>query len=191
MIKIKHKPYSKNEFIEICIKYNTRTEIAAYYNCAPNTITSAIKRHFPEILRYPSKMSLGTRFLAKEGKKRCSKCNAVKSYEEYHVDNHTTDGRVGKCKDCRKEASADYYQNNKEKYYANRAKYRAAKLERTPKWANMLHIEEFYARCPEGHEVDHIVPLQGERVCGLHVLENLQYLTVVENRSKSNKYEEE
>ena len=98
---------------------------------------------------------------------------------------------MGKCKDCRKEASADYYQNNKEKYYANRAKYRAAKLERTPKWANMLHIEEFYARCPEGHEVDHIVPLQGERVCGLHVLENLQYLTVVENRSKSNKYEEE
>jgi hypothetical protein len=191
MIKIKHKPHSKEDFVKNCIEYDTRTRIAEYYQCAPNTITSVLKKHFPDILNYPSKMSIGTRFLAQQGKKTCTSCNLIKDYTEYHIDNHTTDGRVGKCKECRKEVSAEYYQNNKAKFYANRAKYRAAKLQRTPKWANTLHIEEFYSRCPKGCEVDHIVPLQGEKVCGLHVLENLQYLTVSENRSKSNKYEEE
>jgi hypothetical protein len=191
MIKIKHKAHSEEEFIKNCIKYDTRTKIAEYYDCAPNTITSVLKKYFPDILQYPSKMSIGTRFLAIKGRKKCSSCNTIKEYSEYHIDNHTTDGRVGKCKECRKEISAEYYQNNKAKFYANKAKYRAAKIQRTPKWANMLHIEEFYSMCPPGYEVDHIIPLRGEKVSGLHVLENLQYLTVAENRSKSNKYEEE
>ena len=73
------------------------------------------------------------------------------------------------------------------------AKYKAAKLQRIPPWVDREHlkaIREFYKACPQGQEVDHIIPLQGETVSGLHVRENLQYLTAEENGRKSNKWQD-
>lgn len=64
----------------------------------------------------------------------------------------------------------------------------AAKFQRTPTWSEIEAITEFYEACPAGHEVDHIVPLRGKVVSGLHVLANLQYLTIHDNRTKKNKY---
>jgi len=40
-------------------------------------------------------------------------------------------------------------------------------------------------------EVDHIIPLQSKIVCGLHVQNNLRCIPMRENRSKSNKLEEQ
>lgn len=71
---------------------------------------------------------------------------------------------------------------------AKEAKRRAIKISATPSWADLEAIKEFYKNCPKGYHVDHIIPLQGKNVCGLHVLENLQYLPAVENIKKSNKY---
>ena len=71
------------------------------------------------------------------------------------------------------------------------AKYRAAKLQRIPVWMSdeeLKMIQFFYAKCPEGCDVDHIVPLQSENVSGLHVLSNLQYLTKEKNGRKGNKF---
>ncbi len=80
------------------------------------------------------------------------------------------------------------YQQNPSKYVAKTAHRRAVKLKATPIWANLEEIKNFYANCPKGYQVDHIVPLQGENVCGLHVINNLQYLTAAQNASKKNKW---
>jgi len=65
---------------------------------------------------------------------------------------------------------------------------RARKRSATPPWAELEAIKEFYARCPEGCEVDHIIPLTNDLVCGLHVLANLQYLPARENSRKKNNF---
>lgn len=70
----------------------------------------------------------------------------------------------------------------------NTAKRRAAQLLRTPKWADPDKILEVYKNCPLGFEVDHEIPLQGEFVSGLHVENNLRYLTPSDNRSKGNSF---
>jgi len=64
------------------------------------------------------------------------------------------------------------------------ANYRASVKNQTPPDADRKAIREFYDNCPIGYEVDHIIPISKG---GLHTLSNLQYLTITENRRKSNK----
>lgn len=65
----------------------------------------------------------------------------------------------------------------------NRARRRSA----MPSWVDTSFMKIIYECCPDGHHVDHIVPLKGANVCGLHVPHNLQYLPAFENISKGNK----
>jgi hypothetical protein len=94
----------------------------------------------------------------------------------------------------RREARLDYakrhYRRNKHKYIERNARRRAILHERTPAWLSPEQIawmQSFYERTPVGHHVDHIVPLKGKDVSGLHVPWNLQYLSADENRRKYNK----
>lgn len=87
------------------------------------------------------------------------------------------------------------YRKNKLAFYIKSAKRRAAKVSATPRWASLQAISQVYKeakRVTEAtgvkHVVDHIVPLQGETVCGLHVENNLQVLPEVENLKKWNKH---
>ena len=86
-----------------------------------------------------------------------------------------------------KERIKKYVLNNRYLKKASEAKRRASKLKATPKFANLNKIKEIYKNCPKGYHVDHIIPLHGKNVCGLHVEWNLQYLTPSENLSKYNK----
>ncbi len=99
----------------------------------------------------------------------------------------------------RKESSRRYRENNLEYYAAKRAQRRAAQLERTPAWLtesdqqDILSMYSFAKKledlCGIEYEVDHIVPLQGSNVSGLHVPWNLQILTKRSNRVKGNRYD--
>lgn len=80
-------------------------------------------------------------------------------------------------------------EKNPAKYHELKARRRAAELQRTPPWADMEAIKFFYDNCPEGCHVDHVIPLQGETVSGLHVHENLQWLTATENLMKGNSFD--
>jgi len=69
------------------------------------------------------------------------------------------------------------------------SKRRCSKLQRTPPWLNKKLLNVVYKDCPKGMVVDHIIPLRGKTVSGLHVPWNLQYLTDAENATKNNKFD--
>ena len=83
---------------------------------------------------------------------------------------------------------SEWQKANRDKCRAKDAKRRAIKLRAIPKFANLNKIKEIYKNCPKGYEVDHIIPLQGKNVSGLHIETNLQYLPMRENRVKGNNY---
>lgn len=80
---------------------------------------------------------------------------------------------------------------NKDKRRLHQANRRAAKLNATPSWLTEDHAEEIKDIYTEASgfslTVDHIIPLKGELVCGLHVPWNLQLLTRSENSAKGNR----
>jgi len=91
------------------------------------------------------------------------------------------------------------YRIARRSYYSERSMTRrTAKMGATPKWLTEEQIEsirllywlaeDLYAISGQKYHVDHIVPLQGKNVCGLHVPWNLQILPADINISKSNKH---
>jgi len=78
---------------------------------------------------------------------------------------------------------------------AYRATRRARQFNATPSWVDQDSMDAFYesarrvSECVSvQHEVDHIIPLQGKNISGLHVPENLQVLPISINRRKHNKF---
>lgn len=77
---------------------------------------------------------------------------------------------------------------------AKEAKRRASKVTATPSWADLTAIKAIYEEASRLSDetgvkmhVDHIVPLAGETVCGLHCEANLRIVPADENLSKSNR----
>jgi hypothetical protein len=150
--------------------------------------------------------------------KTCLKCKVCKEHTEFHRNKNLRDGYSKICKICYKhyykdnkhqiiESASRSQRVNKEyrkKYLKEYSKkwrklnpnknnfksqqYYIRKIKRMVPFTDKEKIREIYLNCPKGYEVDHIIPLKGELVSGLHVHYNLQYLPSSENRIKSNKF---
>lgn len=138
--------------------------------------------------------------------KFCNSCVSYKLRTDFYYSKESSDDLASECSYCTKNRvkvaqkqdtdknrarSKLHYENNKEYYSEKAIRRRALQLSRIPKWANLDKIQEIYANRPEGHHVDHEVPLQGKNVCGLHVEYNLQYLTAEDNLRKGNSFQDQ
>lgn len=91
-----------------------------------------------------------------------------------------------------------YRVNNPAVHLASTIKRRVSKLNRTPKWTTKEDLEtikhiyivanQFSKSFGTEYHVDHIIPLQGKLVSGLHVPSNLQIIPAMDNIKKGSKY---
>lgn len=96
--------------------------------------------------------------------------------------------RDGKSLERKYKKVKEWKKNNWPEYFAYLKARKSRMKKATPKWANLNEIKKFYLECPKGYHVDHIIPLNGEIVSGLHVLGNLQYLLAKLNLEKGNSF---
>lgn len=99
-----------------------------------------------------------------------------------------------------KRRNQEWTKANKGIVNAQNAKRRARLLHATPSWSDTDNILQIYHDCTIINEmaamngaidyyvVDHVVPLQGKLVCGLHISANLQLLLNTDNCKKINKW---
>ena len=98
-------------------------------------------------------------------------------FKEYYI----------KTRNKRRELGKKHYEENKSLYLAYSRTRKAIIRKACPDWLSEEQYEEIkaiYSRCRDiseetgiFHHVDHIVPLAGKTVCGLHVPWNLQIIT--------------
>lgn len=182
-------------------------ELAEVFSCSEKTIANR-KVEFGLLNETPNNKT--TAII--DGIRKCVKCLKMLPIESFSKQSSASQGVRSTCKECcsikgrsynisnrerRKETSKKHYELNKEKYFEKYHKRRAAKEKAVPKWYGELDkfiIEEMYDLCRMKEkmfdipfEIDHIIPIQNDTVCGLHWHENWQILTRAENRRKSNK----
>jgi len=139
--------------------------------------------------------------------KYCKKCNTYKDESKFGTHKATKDKLQCSCKACINTTSAKFYRENKEHCSLRTSTWKQVNKDKVnlstalrrkrirlnkPKWANDFFLEEAYLLAKlrtdvtrfEWH-VDHIQPLRGKDVCGLHAETNVQVIPAILNYKKS------
>ena len=144
--------------------------------------------------------------------KTCRTCHETLPLSAFNRKADNRDGLQTACRQCDRTKAKTWQDANKDRAHAaqkawrdaNRAQWnsrmavatkkrRAAKLQRVPPWYDQVKAQEIYDLAAEFREagfevdVDHIEPLQGELVSGLHWHGNLRVCMACVNRSKGNR----
>jgi len=125
----------------------------------------------------------------------CFECTRIKNAEIYET---YLKPYVKKNKEKIKQIASRWQKNNKGKVNARTAERHSAKMKRTPKWLDQDDkwiIQEIYELASlrtkltgVAWNVDHVIPMQGDIVSGLHCPDNLRVVVASENFSKNNKW---
>lgn len=147
--------------------------------------------------------------------KICSHCKQSFDVSMFPVVKKNKGGLDCRCKTCAAAYKQKWAENNRDKTKAAKDKWKhknrdkhleqsklnkIARAKRVPKWVDVEDrwlINEAYNLARQRTKlfgflwhVDHIVPLRGSNVCGLHIINNLQVITAKENLHKLNKFKE-
>lgn len=143
--------------------------------------------------------------------KQCSRCQATKPLNDFLRRAAAHDGLTAACGSCLRDAKkTDYVLKDRAKTLARVKKNKQDRFERDPAYKRAFYlwgttkkrtkippwvsITDFVPICRKAlklgseYEIDHIVPLKGEKVCGLHVPQNLRVVLRKTNQKKQNKF---
>ena len=204
---------NRERLIECWSEYRKDPDWKYYGYTNHSSLSELYKKLFQGLIKQSNKQSWKVYIFNLYNYKYCSKCKSLQELVEFSNSNAAIDNKQPVCKSCSSISRKEYYKINKETENISSSKYKkehraqcnatntkrqAAKLNRTPSWLtkqDFKDIEKIYVKAKElelqdgiKYHVDHIIPLQGRLVSGLHVPSNLQILTSTENLSKSNTY---
>ena len=142
--------------------------------------------------------------------KTCKACGQTLPLTSFPARRASRDGLNSSCRDCKNATNKRHYIAYKADHIRRAKAAKKARAERDPVWRNAWNVwrhlkkekrvppwvkfsdtvcfyreaHELTARTGIPHEVDHIIPLRGKAVTGLHCVENLQVLTAAANNAK-------